>query len=341
MFGIELHEFISFFRQLGLAIAGAGSLWGLVFMYLGNRNKANPTGSFIMTWIGLRLQYLVYGGGIMAIMGWLGILMIGGVEAHEGITLITTKATLVAAAQTMTPVYIGLVVALLIGVVYKKMRLLTTRTGISIMYLATFILTFIAISYYTSFAGLDWNERIFHAFHGFHSIFTLGTVLTLDFMFLSSRASSLLQQHIFPLFPQISKVIWVGLSLDLLSVLLIYPDAVILSPRFFFAQTVVAILIINGVLLSGVLTRRILKLIEQGKHEVSKKWTLLASVAGTISVTSWMSITFVDFFPNLTLSYPQLLLVYISVIIILFIGHEIWERYDTEGRDMSFEETST
>lgn len=100
------------------------------------------------------------------------------------------------------------------------------------------------------------------------------------------------------------------------------------------------ILIINGVLLSGVLTRRILGLIQQGKSEASKKWALFASVAGVISVTSWMSITFVDFFPSITLSYAQLFGAYIIIIITLFIGHEIWERYDKAARGIEDESVS-
>ena len=34
MLGIEPHQLISFLRQIGLACAGASSLWGLCFMYL-------------------------------------------------------------------------------------------------------------------------------------------------------------------------------------------------------------------------------------------------------------------------------------------------------------------
>lgn len=337
MFGIELYEFISFLRQLGLAVAGAASLWGMVFIYLANKRAANDPANVMFAWVGMRLRYLVYGGGVLAIGAWTAVLMLVPAQAHEGITLISNQAQYLAAARVMTPAYALLGVLLLAGLLFKNFKRRSTRRGISILYLLVFLTTFIAISYYTDWVGLSWKEMVFHAFHGFHSIFTLGTVLVLDFVFISSRSSNILQQHIFPLFPQISKVIWIGLSLDLLSVLLIFPDAVILSSRFFFAQTVVGILIINGVLLSGVLTRRILSLIKQGKSEASRKWALFASVAGTISVTSWMSITFVDFFPGISLGYGQLVGVYVTIIILLFIGHEIWERYDKAARGIEDE----
>lgn len=331
MFGIETYQFISFLRQFGLAIAGAASLWGMVFMYLGNKKEQNDPASIILIWIGLRLRWLVYGGSILAIGSWVVFIGLSPAYAHEGVTLISSFGQYFRAAENLFPVYVSLLVLLCVGLIKKDFKLSSTRKGISWFYLCSFILISIAISHYTDFQGLSSHQIIFHIFHGFHSIFTLGTVIVLDFMFLSSRSSSILQQHIFPLFPQISKVIWVGLSLDLLSVLLIYPEAVILSPRFFFAQTVVAILIINGVLLSGVITRRVLTLINSGQSESSKRWILFSNIAGTISVTSWMSITFVDFFPNITFSYPELMGIYVLIICTLFVLHEIWDYFDKES----------
>jgi len=335
MFGLETYQFISFLRQLGLAVAGAASLWGLVFIYISSKKSKDEPSGVVLAWIGLRLRWLVYGGGLLAISSWFVLSSIFPVIAHEGVTLVTEKWQVLQAIKDMTPVYLAFTLLLLISLLFKNFKLWISKKGISWFYLASFVLVSIAISYYTDFRGLPLGERVFHVFHGFHSIFTLGTVLTLDFMFLSSRSSMVLQQYIFPLFPKISKVIWVGLSLDLLSTLLIFPDAVILSPRFFFAQSVVGILIINGVMLSGVITRRILKLLEEGKRETSKRWMLFANIAGTISVTSWTSITFVDFFPNITFSYLELMGIYFSTILIIFVLHEIWEYFD-KGEEVVF-----
>lgn len=323
--GIEPHQFISFLRQLGLAIAGASSLWGLVFIYMSSKKTTSDPGAVIFAWIGQRLRFMVFTGGMLAIFAWLTLLFIIPAAAHEGITLPVAKNEMLYAVRMLWPVYTFLALVLFLGAINKNFESKTTRRGLSLFYLSTFLASFLAISYYTDLGRLPMSEAIFHAFHGFHSIFTLGTVLTLDFLFLTSRGSNILQQHIFPLFPKISKVIWVGLSLDLFSVLLIFPGAVNLSPRFFFAQTVVGILIINGILLSGVLTRHILKLLGEGRTETSKKWLLFASVSGTISVVSWISITFVDFFPGLSLSYPELMGLYALIILVIFSIHEIWE----------------
>ena len=59
---------------------------------------------------------------------------------------------------------------------------------------------------------------------------------------------------------------------------------------------------------------------------MSKKWVTIASVAGVISVVSCSTTTFVDFFEHLTLGYPQFLLIYAGLIVVLYLGYELIER---------------
>lgn len=335
MFGLELYELLSFGRQLGLSVAGAACFWGMIFIFKSRKKSTTEISSIILEWISRRFMWLLYGGGLLSLVCWFLIAQMNVAQAHEGVTLISTFDQMVTAAKQLTPLYIAWCATLIIGLVLKNTKYLVIRRGLSLFYLINFIFTFILISYYTTLADFSLKESIFHIFHGFHSIFTLGTVLLLDFMFLSSQSSTVLQQHIFPLFPKISKVIWIGLSLDLASVLLIFPEAIILSPRFYFAQTVVALLIINGVLLSGILTRRILALLHAGKHEESKRWEIFAGISGAISVTSWVAITFVDFFPQIEFSYLELIGLYFFVIAFLFITHMIWEALDKEEPEYS------
>jgi len=334
-FGIEFYQLLSFFRQLGLSLAGAASFWGMIFLYIAKKKEGTEIGKIIMFWVSMRLRWLVFGGGMLAIISWIWLLFITPAVAHEGVTLVTEFDGILSAAYTMTPVYSLLAIVFFVALLLRNSnKLYNFKKGLSWFYMAVFLLSSIAISYYTDLSNLTLKEMIFHPFHGFHSIFTLGTVLTLDFLFLSTKNAPLVQKHVFPYFPQISKVIWIGLSLDLLSTLLIYPEAISLSPRFFFAQTVVGILIINGILLSGVLTRRILKHIDNGEFESSKKWELFATIAGAISVTSWVSITFVDFFHDLSLSLPILFGIYTAVIIFGIISHTIWNKLDTTAERM-------
>ena len=166
--------------------------------------------------------------------------------------------------------------------------------------------------------------------HSFHSIFTLGTVLILDFLFLLSRPSDLLRQHIFPLFPTISKVIWVGLAIDFLSVSLVFQEALRLTPKFFFMQTVIAILILNGIWLGGPIARKLMHSMTEGGEAMTRRWMNIASIAGGLSVSSWGTITFMDSFENLPFAYWQYALGYLALIAILFLGHVVMERF-TKG----------
>lgn len=334
-FGMELYQFVSFLRQVGLAVSGAASLWGILFLLIGAKKSSTDPSGVILTWIGTRMQWVIYAGGLLAIFSWLFLLSLSPASAHEGVVLITEKMQIIQAAVTMTPLYIFLISIIAFALIFRNTKhyLYNVKTGFSLFYVINFITVSILIAYYTDWTGLPASEMIFHAFHGFHSILTVGTVLVLDFMFLSSQKSPLVKKKIFPFFPQISKVIWIGLSLDLLSTLLIYPDAIVLSPRFYFAQIVVGILIVNGILLSGILTRRILSNLHEGRIKETAKWELFASIAGAISVTSWIAITFVDYFHYMTIPLYVMFLVYGAVIAGIILVREMWMIHDKRAHE--------
>ena len=91
-------------------------------------------------------------------------------------------------------------------------------------------------------------------------------------------------------------------------------------------QTVIGILIVNGVLLAGPIARQLQATFLKGGF-LAGKWKLAGNVAGTISISSWSTITFVDFFHNLQLEYYQLLGLYAALIIALFCGHFLLETF--------------
>ena len=336
MWGIEIYQLLSFGRQFGLSVMGAASLWGMVFLYVAHKKELNDPAGIFLSWIGLRMRWFVIGGGSLAITTWFALTLLLPANAHEGVTLVTTQAGTINAMLLMTPLYLAMVGAVLLLVANNKKPsfLIAPKFGFSWFYPFTFILASIAVSFYTDLRGLPLNESIFHIFHGFHSIFTLGTVLCLDLIFLSTQNAPFVQKHVFPLFPKISKVIWVGLSLDLLSTLLIYPEAISLTPRFYFAQILVGILIINGILLSGIITRRMLKNVEEGHGEKILFWEKFATVAGAISITSWTAITVVDQLHDMTIPLSGLFLIYIFVISSIIIGREVWNKLDIRAEQL-------
>jgi hypothetical protein len=337
MWGIELYQLLSFGRQFGLAVMGAAALWGIVFLYLAHTKKVNDTAGVFLSWIALRMRWLILAGGFIAVSMWLILTLFVPTYAHEGVTLVTAEAETINAMLLMAPLYLGIIGILLFLVlrINKPSFLIAQKYGFSWFYPLVFILSSVGISYYTDLRGLPLNEIIFHIFHGFHSIFTLGTVLCLDLIFLSTQNAPFVQKNIFPYFPKISKVIWVGLSLDLFSTLLIYPNAITLTPRFYFAQIVVGIIILNGILLSGVITRRMLKNVNEGHKERILLWEKFATIAGAISITSWVSITLIDQLHDITLPLGILFCIYVSVICSIILGHELWNKFDKTAQKMT------
>ncbi|MEX1087164.1 MAG: hypothetical protein WEC58_01385, partial [Candidatus Paceibacterota bacterium] len=307
---IGIENFIAFFRQAGLAAAGAGALWGCVFLFCARRSESEAS-QVIFHWIARRLELLMYGGIIVATSSWLALSFLYEAFAHEGITLYPSVEQTVAAFPITAPGYLLLVFLSCFGLI---VQLIWPRVfnHISFGYFLALFATLLFLTGLSSaWTGDLSSEKGFFVIHGVHSIFTLGTVVVLDFLILTSKPHRIIQQHVFPLFPWISAVIWVGLGFDFLSVALVFDQAFMETSRFFFSQTVIGILIINGTLLSGPITRKILGSLELGFESIGRRWMTVAELAGVISITSWTAITFVDFFPEVPFSYPQLIGLYV------------------------------
>lgn len=322
IWGIKLNELLLLLKQLGLAILGAASLWGFIFSIRDTRTH-KPKGFIIDDWISIRLFKLFsFGLVLSAFAHFISIPAIKSL-AHEGIAVPASVPEIVATFSISTLLYwILTVLTILMIILYKKNQERFSYL-ITPFYAIGFLLAFFMTSF-SAWRGTFDNIQIFHFMHGFHSIFTLGSVIVLDFLFLISYKSELLKQHIYSLFPTISKVIWVGLSLDFISVFLI-PDYFVATEKFLFVQTVITILIINGVLLSGPISRKMMASAKDGVRHITSRWRRIANVAGALSITSWLTITAMDFFKGLTLKYGELILVYMSFFILAFIGHLVFE----------------
>ena len=325
MFGAEFYEVILFVKQFGFVLAGGAALWGLVFSRMDFACGKNAC--LIYDWIALKLFSIFIGGVILGGIGLLTGLLLAPAHAHEGIVILPNVAETVAALLMSAPLFLVLVVCSLAALFIKHRDPAKFSRLLTSFFAASFVLLFILTSLTAWGEGL--RENLFFIGHGFHSIFTLGSVLVLDFLFLLSRNSSHLKEHIYPLFPTISKVVWAGLFFDFLSAYLILPEFVI-TQKFFFMQTVIGVLIINGVILSGPLARKLMGSIRQAPA-ADEKWRTAANAAGAISITSWMTITFVDFFKNLSLAYSTLLGSYLLLILIVFSLHHLFEKFE-EGR---------
>lgn len=325
MFGpFDTTSLLSFLKQLGVALAGASALWGLVFLKVKNK-CGHSRQCVIFDWIGKQLFWPTLGGGALALAVWC-IQRAEHLYAHEGIVLLP-HAREIAGGMHLAVVPMWLLAGtLFVGVLFFLFKRRAFIPHLDAIYAVVFILTLFLTSF-TYWTGSFDSRQWFFIGHNVHSIFTIGTVLVLDYLFLLSKSSDILKQHIYPMFPTISKLIWIGLAVEFVSVSLVFSDAIALTPKFFFMQTVIGILIINGVFLAGPVARKMIASVRRGGPSVSPGWQTVGDLCGTISITSWTAITFVDFFEGLPYAYGEFILGYLIVIAILFFGHLFWTAF--------------
>jgi len=322
MFGIELTEFLLFGKQVGIAIAGAAALWGFIFsqkdFHCGGDSKC-----VIYDWIAVRLMPLFLIGVAIGTASYLGLLMTVEAAAHQGIAYLPGTTEVVASFPILTPLFYVLILATIIALSLPDKGGDKYANWITYFYGAMFVVCF-AITSFPAWRGEIDARQLFYAGHGFHSIFTVGSVIVLDYLYIMSTRAKILKEHIFALFPTISAVVWFGLAFDLLSSLLII-EGFEPTTKLIFMQTVIGILVINGAFLSGPLARRMLSSAKQGGEQVVGGWKLWANIAGAISIVSWLTITFVDSFENLTFSYTEYFAIYTLAILLAIAGHAFME----------------
>lgn len=301
-------EILNFLKQAGFALAGASALWGWIF----SRGKKDE--------IATKLLPLFFGGLIIGTISWLIIFWreAGSVLAHEGISIYPSLNASISAKFIQTPILLAAITIALLVLFKKNSNIPFGNSTTRWFFPMEFFLMSATISL-LGWVGEINREQIFFFAHGFHSILTLGTVLTVDYLFFVSRRDLFQKQAIYPAFPFMSKVIWLGLGIDFASVALIFEEALNLTTKFYFTQTVIGILIINGVFLSGPMTRRLLDSVKRGITNLPKRLNFVAGISGSVSVISWVTINFLDQFQTINLTYGQFFLYYLIAIIAAFL----------------------
>ena len=295
MLDIAFTEVILFTRQVTAAIAGAA---GLHAWLLYNRQQKK---------IADKLNGLMIGSAVLFILVWLvgWVLQSPNVLAHIGISLEPTITDAERSFIFQWPF-----------VVFLSLLILFARRGLArvpkVYYLSFFGVMSILLSTYAVSAVIDWHA-VSYVLHGWHSVVTLGTVVVLDYLFFTLRNDKKKMALFTKSFARFSVFIFVGLALDIASTYFVLGEALRLDTRFFFVQTVVVILILNGVLLAGPMTRVAGRYLARAK-ELPKRMSAVLGLAGATSIVSWVTITFLDFVPNISLSYTQLATVYIALI---------------------------
>ncbi|MEX2369117.1 MAG: hypothetical protein WD552_01855, partial [Candidatus Paceibacterota bacterium] len=219
MAGFSFTEFLLFGKQLGIALAGAAALWGFIFS-LKDFHCGKDTKCVIYDWIAVRILPLFLVGFGIGVISYVGLILTIKVAAHEGIAYAPTVPEIAASFPVLTLLFAVLGAITLLALSLPSKGDDSYANWITSFYGLAFVLCFF-ITAFPAWRGVLDGQQLFYAGHGFHSIFTVGSVLVLDYLFILSKRAKLLQQHVFALFPTISAVVWFGLAFDFASALLI------------------------------------------------------------------------------------------------------------------------
>ena len=323
MLGITLGEFLRFLVQFGFAVAGATSLWGFVLLM---KARTHPEEKDSFHKIAKLVGKLFFIGISVFLTGWWTVnvfILTPTAAAHEGIKLAPTLETIKNGFAINQYFVLMIMATLLVYLILKASKSWVFEKHAAILFGLNFILLSV-IAVFSVFTGKFDGHQLFFFLHHWHSIFTLGTVITVDFLYTTVRDINL-KRTLYSFFPIMSVVIWIGLGLDFLSISLIYEQAISLTQQFYFIQTVVAIIIINGSLLSGKINDLLTNSVKPGGQTLAPRTLRLMGISGSVSIVSWLTITFVDFF-KLTLNYPQLALIYVTAIVTAYFVHDVIEK---------------
>jgi len=321
----NLPDFIRLIIQLCLAVAGASAFWGFVLTQRAKRDLVHKNEYEKIVEIMAKIFAF---SSVLFLLFWFlasNFIFQAISFAHEGIKIDPTNEYIRAGFLANAIFVVVFSIFVLLGIKYLIFNKAKFHKLASRFFFIQFLLIAIIISIQVLKPSFN-KEQLFFILHNFHSIFTLGSVILIDILYLSTFRNNSLKLVVYSFFPWISAGIWIGLGLDFASVFLILPGALVLSPQFFLSQTVVSIIILNGTLLSNRVNDYLLdslKPVEVRKFQTSFKQIFHWS--GSISIVSWLTISSVDFF-KFNVSFLVLFLSYITFIFLARAVYEIINR---------------
>ena len=315
-----------FFMQSGAAIAGASALWCLIFALNARRNSVPEKEHFYA--LMRLLKPLFWASLLVFLVGWWAAALIFfplDILAHEGVV---EKP---AYEYIKNGFNFNLVWVLLITVtgfagirVYIRKKELFQKHAILFFLLQFVFLSVILL--FSAFTKSFGKEQIVFFLHNWHSIITLGTVVVVDFLYLRTLHRDSLKRVLYPLFPLMSAFIFMGLGMEFLSSLLVFNKELTINSQFLFNQTVIAILVLNGVFLAGRINRILINLIKPDRVLLlGGPLKKMLRISASVSIVSWVTVTFIDFF-EIPLVYYQFFITYLLFIGIAYIAKPLAEK---------------
>lgn len=131
----------------------------------------------------------------------------------------------------------------------------------------------------------------------------------------------------------LSQIIWIGLLIAVISGIGLYlPNAAVLNetPKFLLKTIVVAVIIINGAFLNLYVSPKLVTISWNSSNLLPIRSILrlrrAAFALGAVSFVSWYSAFILGFLKKVPFDFPQLLGIYIGLLLIAITGSQILER---------------
>lgn len=161
----------------------------------------------------------------------------------------------------------------------------------------------------------------FVIFHLFAVILGAGSAFMTDVIFMYSAKDKVLDKKEFQFVSLGSKMVWFGILLIILSGALLFilaPERLIESTKFQAKMTIIAILIINGIVFHKIhlpfLKTQIDKKLTTSKEFIKRSKGLF--VSGAISTTSWLSALLLGVLWGIPYPYWIIMSVYLLLVLI-------------------------
>lgn len=320
-------EVLRFFLQVSIAVGGAASLWAFVLAYRAQRAKNTKDREAFLgaAYSVMPLFILVFFSFLL--LWWFGFLVAYPQEslAHEGIVQGTFGQYIINGFQFNIFFVVALMLTGVSGIWLYWRKPKSFARFAALFYLSQFVLFSLISLFFIFTKELDRQQFVFFL-HNWHSILTIGTVVTVEFLYLTSMRSRAIQRVLYPLFPTISLFIWLGLGLEFVGSFLSFEGYFPQTTQFIFNQVIIAIIIINGALLSGRINDALINLVRRGKEmSLTPRLRRVAQISGAVSIVSWTTVTFLDFF-DFSVSLGHFFIFYLTAILLVFLFEPIIER---------------
>ena len=195
--------------------------------------------------------------------------------------------------------------------------------------LASFLLVGALFGHETGelFALLSSQKIWWVILHNIGFILGLGGATITDIMFFRFLKRGVISQEQKETMDTLSNVIWIGLSILILSGIMLYlPEQARLSvsSKFLTKLVVVATLTVNGFFLNFLVSPRIRQL-SLDQTLPARRFRRLAFSLGAVSISSWYIAFLLGSFRSIPISFREGVALYVSILITAVIGSIVYE----------------